>query len=422
VPSLPVEPHRNDATQPFWERLRHILAYPLNSEALLTISMLAVLRLLNYVPVLGWLLNILITVAVLKYAAEVLSSTADGTMEAPSGYSTPDSVGWVVLKVQIMLWILAIGIVLLLSAMGAGGLAMIAAFIIALGIPAALMSAAIDQDTFGALNPMMWLSTIARIGWAYVGAAIFGLLVMYSEANAQDMLVPFLPGPLAIVGHYFIAHYATIVTFHLLGYLVFQYRDALGYEVKSSAPKKLPRLADRDQSVLDASEKLAADGNTQGAAQLLGSHIAERGGSDTLHLRYRKLLTLHNDGSALSKHGRDYLNVLIAHEKWGQALQFWSECRDNDQHLWPSDPDQVRELLDKAHTLGRQELALKFANGFSKTFPKHPSVGAVHLRVAQALNERLNRPADARKLLEATRESFPKSKALPEIEAYLARL
>ena len=422
MPNLPAEPQNHSTTQPFWERLRHILAYPLNSEALLTISMLAVLRLVNYVPALGWLLNIFVTVAILKYAAEVLSSTANGNMEAPSGYSTPDSVGWVVFKVQILLWILAIGVIMVLAALGAGELAVVAALVIALGIPAALMSAAIDQDTFGALNPMMWMATIARIGWPYVGAALLCVLVLYSEANAQAMLVPFLPGPLAMVGHYFVAHYATIVTFHLLGYLVFQYRDVLGYEVKSSAPQKLPRLADRDQSVLDASEKLAADGNTQGAAQLLGSHIAERGGSDTLHLRYRKLLNLHNDATALTKHARDYLNVLIAHEKWGQALQFWSECRDTDAQLWPSDPDQVRELLDKAHALGRQELALKFANGFSQNYPKHPSVGAVHLRVAQALNEKLNRPDDARKLLESTRESFPKSKALPEIEAYLARL
>lgn len=410
------------ATVPFWERLRPILAYPLDSEALLTISLLAVLRLLGYVPGMGWLLNLFITAALLKYAAEVLSTTANGDMDAPNGYSTPDSVGWVVLRVQILLWILAVLALVGLAEAGAGDLAWIGVFVVALGAPAALISAAIDQDTFNALNPAMWFATIARIGWPYIGAAVLCLLVMISEGNAQKMLVPFLPGPIAIVVHHFIANYATVVTFHLLGYLVYQYRDELGYEVKVSAPKTLPRPADRDQTILNESERLAADGNTQAAAQALAAHINERGGTDAVHLRLRKLLVLHGDQAALDKHAVQYLNVLIAQEKWRQALEFWTECRRANAALWPSDPEQVRELVDKAHELGKPELSLVFANGFSKAFPKHASVSAVHLRVAQALTEKLGKPGDARKLLEATRAAYPKSKFLPEIEAYLAKL
>jgi hypothetical protein len=406
---------------PFWERIRPMLAYPLQSEALLTISLLAGLRLLGLLPFAGWIISIVLTAATLKYAAEVLSATANGQMEAPSGYSTPDSVGWVVLKVQILLWILAVASIAILVATGAPVLAGIVAIVIALGTPAALMSAAIDQDTLGALNPSMWLATISRIGWPYVGAALLCLMVMYSEANAQQTFVPFLPGPLAIIGHYFIANYATVVTFHLLGYLVYQYRDELGYEIKASAPTALARPKDRDQAILDESESLAADGNTEAAGQLLYAHINERGGTDAVHLRYRKLLTLHGDQKALDKHSQQYLNVMIAQEKWPQALNFWSECRSANADLWPSDPDQVRELVDKARELGKAELSLKFANGFSRTYPKHSSVAAVHLRVAQALNERLGRPAEARKLLEATCAAYPKSKTLPEIEAYLMR-
>jgi hypothetical protein len=410
------------AEVPFWERLRPMLAYPLHSEALLTITLLAFLRLLGYLPGVGIILNIVIAAATLKYAAEVLSSTANGIMEAPSGYNTPDSVGWVVLKVQVLLWV--IGILLVIGAMAAGApaLAWVLGFAIALGAPAALMSAAIDQDTLGALNPSMWMATLSRIGWPYIGAALLCLILMISEGNAQQMMLPFLPGPLAVVGHYFIANYATVVTFHLLGYLVYQYRDALGYEIKQNAPTSLPRPKDRDQAVLDESESFAANGDTDNAARVLREYINERGATDAVHLRYRKLLTLHADTAALNKHAQQYLNVMIAQEKWAQALDFWSECRGVDPALWPSDPDQVRELVDKARELGKPELSLKFANGFSRAYPRHSAVGAIHLRVAQALNERLGKPAEARKLLEATREAYPKSKALPEIEAYLMRI
>lgn len=415
-------PSNATVTVPFWERLRPMLAYPLQSEALLTITLLAVLRLLGYLPGVGFILNIVIAAATLKYAAEVLSSTANGQMEAPNGYGTPDSVGWVVLKVQILMFLLGIVLIIGFAAAGMPALAWVAAIAVALGVPAALMSAAIDQDTFGALNPSMWMATVTRIGWPYIGAALLCLLVMISEANAKQLMLPFLPGPLALIGHYFIANYATVVTFHLLGYLVYQYRDALGYEIKGNTPTALARPKSRDQLVLDESEASAANGDTESAANVLRDYINERGATDEVHFRYRKLLTLHGDTAALNAHAKQYLNVLIAQEKWRQALDFWSECRSADPTLWPSDPDQVRELLDKARELGKPELSLKFANGFSRVYPKHASVGAIHLRVAQALNERLGKPAEARKLLEATRDAYPKSKALAEIESYLLRL
>jgi hypothetical protein len=419
---MPIPASSKQQTVPFWERMRPMLAYPLHSEALLTISLLAALRLLGYVPGVGWLLNIIIIAATFKYAAEVLSATANGSLEAPTGYSTPDSVGWVVLKVVVLLWIMAIVAVIALGYVGAGNLAWIAALAIALGAPAALMSAAIDQDTFGALNPALWWATISRIGWPYVGASLLCLIITYSEANAKSMLLPFLPGPVAIVGHHFIANYATVVTFHLLGYLVYQYRDELGYEIKATAPTALPRPLDRDQAIIDESERLAANGETHEAARVLGSHINERGGTDAAHLRYRKLLTLHGDQPGLDKHAQQYLNVLIAHDKWRAALDFWAECRAANAELWPSDPEQVRELVDKAHELGKPALALKFANGFSRANPKHTSVPWVHLRVAQALAEALGQPDQARGLLDATAAAYPRSKFLPEIEAYRARL
>ena len=141
---------------------------------------------------------------------------------------------------------------------------------------------------------------------------------------------------------------------------------------------------------------------------------------DALYMQ--ALLTLHGDSAALAKHARTWLNVMIAQERWRQALEFWAEIRAADAQLWPSDPDQVLELLDKAHELGRPELSLPFASGFSRVYPKHPAVGAVHLRVARALAGPMGRAADALKLLEMTRDAFPKSKALGEVEAMIEEL
>lgn len=418
------KPANNDETVPFWDRLRPILAYPLQSEALLTIGLLAALRLLGQFPgIPGWIMNLIITIALLKYAAEVLVATANGNMDAPTGYSTPDEVGWNVLKVQVLLWVIAILASIALAAAGAGLLAFAPLLVVALGAPAALISAAIDGDTWVALNPMLWFETLSRIGWPYLGASLLCLVIMISETNAQRMLLPFVPGPLAVIVHYFIAHYATVVTFHLLGYLVWQYRDRLGYEVKPTEVRRpLPRPQDKDQGVLDEAEKRVVAGDTEGAARLLGEHLAERGGSDTMHQRYRKLLALHDDNEQLARHARSWLNVMIAQERWRPALDFWAEQRAADTSLWPSDPEQVLELIDKAHELGRPELSLPFGSGFSRAYPRHAAVGAVHYKVALALGRFMGRPADALKLLEMTRDGYPKSKALADIEKLIEEL
>ncbi len=408
-------------TLPFWERLRPMLAYPLQSEALLTISVLAALRVLGYLPGVGWIINLLITVAVLRYAAAVLVASANGDTDAPSGYSTPDSVGWVVLRVQILLIGISILAFFIAAYMGLGWFALAIPILVALGTPAALMFAAIDEDTLGSINPLMWLQTVARIGWAYLGAALLCVVILYSEANAKSLTLPFLPGIVGIVVHYFISHYATIVTFHLLGYLVFQYRGELGFEVVAK-PKSLPRALDRDQKVLDESERFAADGNTQAASKVLAEHIAERGGTEAVHQRYRKLLVLHDDQPGLAKHSREYLNVLIAHDRWRQALDFWVECRASNADLWPSDPGQVLELIEKAQELGTPEQSLKIANGFSRAHPTHLTVPAVHLCIARTMAERMNKRAEARKLLELTRTAYPKSKHIAAIDAYLGSL
>ena len=84
---------RNRAIEPFRQRLSQITTYPLQREALFTIAALAVMRLVGYVPVLGWLLDLMVIVAILRSAGEVLYRTAHGRMDPPADYSTDDHRG-----------------------------------------------------------------------------------------------------------------------------------------------------------------------------------------------------------------------------------------------------------------------------------------------------------------------------------------
>ena len=68
---------------PFWNRLREITLYPAHPHALLTIGVLAVCHLAGYFPGVGFILDLLVWIALYKYAFECLRATANGRLEPP---------------------------------------------------------------------------------------------------------------------------------------------------------------------------------------------------------------------------------------------------------------------------------------------------------------------------------------------------
>ena len=83
------------AITPFWQRLREITLYPSRPAALMTVVLLALLRLLAFLPGVGWIVGLAIWVAVYKYAFEVLRDSANGRTEPPEGsLNVDESLGW----------------------------------------------------------------------------------------------------------------------------------------------------------------------------------------------------------------------------------------------------------------------------------------------------------------------------------------
>src|SRR3569623_3333268 len=67
---------------PVWNRLRQITLYPLHPGAMSTIVVLALCKLVVYIPF-GRFLSAAVTIAMYKYAFECLRATANGFMEPP---------------------------------------------------------------------------------------------------------------------------------------------------------------------------------------------------------------------------------------------------------------------------------------------------------------------------------------------------
>jgi hypothetical protein len=411
-------PAQSDPIVPFWDRLPEITRYPAHTSALITIVMLAFGNLSIFLPF-GQILSLLVTVALYRYAFECLRATANGYMEPPElMQSTDSSLGWKQIGLMIIFILVAIlGVALLGPKLGV-------VLILFLGIclPGATMTLAMDESLSGALNPAKWIAIVTRIGWPYLAVVALCLVILASQNYAAAMAASVLPLFIAVIVVGVISNYALIMTFHLMGYLIYQYHDAVGFE--PVAPQMVRALArpDPDQDVLDEVAAFINEGKPENATELLRGHLRNRGGTPAVHAQYRKLLRLANDREELLRHGQEYLNILMAQDKSRLALEILRDCQTIEPTFGPTDAGQITELARLAAHGAQAELALRLLSGFHKRFPKSRDIPKNYLLVATLLHERMNQDEKALALLKYLKANYPDDELMPEINQQMTMI
>jgi hypothetical protein len=402
---------------PFWSRLGDVLLYPLRGEALITLIALTGARLLGFLPVLGWIIDLLITVALLKYGFEVLRASADGRTEAPLiDREVPDNAGWAQIGLQFAF--IGAGLAAALQLPWQPALLLICA--LAFFYPAALMLLAMTESLFNALNPARWWEVMTRLGGAYLGLAILVLLILASAVLFQALLASRLPALLGSLSADFVRAWALIASYHLMGYVIYQYQDALDHTpAPAPVPLSGPR-ADPDQRQLDSAQALVSQGKIGEAIGQLREHISERGATDAVHQLYRRLLTQTQDRTALLEHGRQYLNVLLANERDADLLRLLADCQAIDPGFAPASAELVLPLAEKAVKAGQTEMALRLTLDFAERHPKHKHIPHNGLLAARLLRREPARRAQANGLLRQLQRDYPNHSLKGEMDALIA--
>jgi tetratricopeptide (TPR) repeat protein len=411
-------PAQSDPIVPFWDRLPEITRYPAHMSAMITIVILALGNLAIFLPF-GQFLVLLVTVALYRYAFECLRATANGYMEPPElMQSTDSSLGWK------QIWLMVIFMVAAIIGVAVFGPKLGVVLVLFLGIclPGATMTLAMDESLSSALNPATWIAIFTRIGWPYLAVVGLCLVILTSQRYAAAMAAGVLPLFIALIVVGVISNYALVMTFHLMGYLIYQYHDAVGFE--PAAPQMVRALAkpDPDQDVLDEVTAFVRDGKPENATELLRGHLRSRGGTPAVHTQYRKLLRLMNDRDELLRHGQEYLNILMAQDKSRLALEILRECQTIDPGFGPTDAEQITQLAGLAAHGGQPELALRLLSGFHKRFPKSKDIPKNYLLVATLLHERMNQDEKALSLLKYLKANYPDDSLMPEIDERLAMI
>ena len=226
---------------PFWHRLPEFFQYPRHMGALVHILIASVL--INIATHIGLfifpLLFITIPVflmgvfAILKYSYSVLQHTADGFLTPPDQINSSADMTLVIKQV----------VAFILMALAVGGMAsffgqaigIIAGIFLYLWLPASVMIIAVSGSLFNAINPFFFIDFMKRIGWTYLMLWAFLMLLSVASSQSYALLSHVLPEELNLFLFVFLMCYFNIIMFNLLGYVIFQYHDALGYEASQEA-------------------------------------------------------------------------------------------------------------------------------------------------------------------------------------------
>jgi len=402
--------------EPFWQRIPSIALYPGRGAALMTLIALALASLLRIIPFIGGIVNILVWLAAYKYAFEILRRTADGYMDPPEvELAVDDGVVWRFIGMQLIL------VVALLACVGFGGprLGLLALIVVAFLQPGMTMTLAMTGSLGAALNPLQTFSLVARVGFPYL--AVFGLLLVIqaSALMAVKWVAQALPllGPVLLM---FAMFWAMFSAFHLMGYLLYQSHESLGFEPEALRENARPMPgAPGGDAVLAQVEPLLREGKTDEALSMLRGEIRTRSVTADVHEVYRRLLKQAGDPAAVQEHARQFIHLLMMERQDRRALGVLRESLDVDPAFVTADSTHAERLAEQARLGGQSQLAVDAYQALLHTYPADANAPQWGLHAAMLLVDRFGRDADAKVLLEQARARATDPVMQQKIEAAL---
>ncbi|KGU54568.1 membrane protein [Xanthomonas phaseoli pv. phaseoli] len=402
------------APAPFWTRIPAIATYPLRGSALYALIALTLCGALLVLPgILKLVIAGVLGMATYTYAFDILRHTADGEPDAPRlGYNSFDSA-----VLRLILLAIALGIMIGAGAVIAGPFGLTIAYLgTMLLLPGMLISLAIDGSLRRALNPAVSIDMALRIGWPYLAA--YGLLyvIQGSGTAAVFFAITYLPPLVREATVMATSIWTLFASFHLLGYLVYQYHEELGY-VPSSGEAHERR--DPDQRLLDEAEQYVRDGHSDEAFQALRGAVRSRAVSLAVHELYQRLLRQHHRNDELREHTRQYINRLLQEKQERRALALQREALDIDATFTPLTPEQANLLAERAKMAGQFQLVTDGLLAAIAAWPRDPMLPAWSLDAGLLLAERFGRDDQARAVLQDAMDRCDDEALRAKLEAAL---
>jgi tetratricopeptide (TPR) repeat protein len=419
---------------PFWKRLPRIFLYPLSMYPLMIMAICTVVQsIFNGPGLLNWLIQLAAGMVLLKYAFEALKATSSGNLKQPK--ITAETVSrdiHIVLKQYVIIIAMIVAGVILWFRFGGSisGVLLIIIFGIfcLFFLPSMIILLVTSGSFFHAINPVMFIGLTFRIGWPYLLMIFFLMLLQFAPLTVGGYIFQFFPQALHLPMQIFTASFYVIVCYHLMGYVILQYHERIGYQVDfedfadpSTEPVEAKEV-DPDAPVLNAVNPLIQDGKLDEAISQIKQMTKSQGIKGVnLSERYYNLLKMKKRTEEMVEYGDKHLDLLVAENNKSKALQVYAECLKLRPDFLPG-ADALFKLGGWLNENGKTKPALGLYNRLIKEYPQNPIVPKTYFRVAQIFHDRLMNIEKARKMLGALKSKYPEHDIIPHVENYLANI
>jgi tetratricopeptide (TPR) repeat protein len=389
--------------------------------------------LFHEVGIFGLLFRIIPWALMVKYAFEALRATAEGRFRPPPLNAQVLSENLGIVFKQIALFIaLALLFVFFISRMNPlfwilFGLAIL------IGLPAMIIILAINDDLGQALNPVYFLGMAIRIGWSYL-LLFFFLLLLYSAPSALGYaVIRHLPEASQLFFWLAANNYYTLVTYHLMGCVILQYHQRLGYPVElttllaslhpsstaatpTAGVNQSPAAA-RAAGLLHDLPPLIQEGNLDGAISLIQKETDLKIDDLQLSERYVDLLKMRHRDSERLDYAPHHLDLLVKAGEKDKAMALFTECMGKEK--FSASAMTLFKIGSWFNEQGNAKAAVQAFNLLTKAHPQDALIPKAYFRAAQILHEKLMNTERSRKILTALIAKYPDHEVANFARSYL---
>jgi tetratricopeptide (TPR) repeat protein len=414
---------------PFWKRLPKIFAYGFYPRPLVLVTIIAAISAFFPNPgIFSLVVRGVLWMMILKYSFESLKATASGNLKPPKvNAETVTSDIAPVLKQGVMFFLIYFVFGFLLATWGPF-IAYPYLYFIGLLIPAMIIILVSSGSLLNALNPVAVGSIAIRIGGAYLLVYVFFSILGSAPTVLGHYIIKHFPEALQVPMMTFAQGFYTIVTYHLLGYVILQYHEEVGYQVdqddfRDPTEEAIgPQQVDPDAQVLNAVNPLIQEGKLDAAIALIIRMSAVTGiRGVNLAERYYTLLKMKKKIPEMLKHAENFLELLAVQNNKTKALKVYVECKKIKPDFLP-DANALFRLAGWMSEMGKPKEAIATYNRMVKEYPEHKLVPKAFFRVAQIFQDRLMSPDNARKILTGVKKKYPDHEIIPHVENFLANI
>ncbi|MCU7904985.1 MAG: hypothetical protein KZQ76_03865 [Candidatus Thiodiazotropha sp. (ex Epidulcina cf. delphinae)] len=397
---------------PFWNRIPSFFLYGLKP---VPVILSALSGLLLYLAPNFWVSFLLYAVA-LKYSMEALQHTMRGELAPP-----PITRGVLLDKYELPLTLFAVLALYLFALYSIGNsLGLTAALLLflfgAFLFPALIMCLGISESFSFSANPLNWLTLVKRIGWGYL--ALYGLQISLSGAQTSVEYLVFervdSETPAAVwmaINTLFM-----IISFHMMGYVILQYHQAL------DEPPPAQALSDENIAGSLLLEKFIQEGNSLAATEELIALVKSEPNSLALRKKLHNYAMLNQQKEVVVEYAPAYMQLLLKRGDIASASQLFSDCLAHDNICHPRLPSVYLPIFINLKQRRCFQDAIALAKGFHKRFPANEHTPNLYLELAKVFCEEQQRDDLAKKLLHYLLKTFHGHQKTAEVESYLKLL